>query len=733
MPQNGDVHKMSEEKAHPHPRLKTLLVLLVLTAILIFTIQKPSTALNILLVMLGFGAVIMIHEFGHFIVAKLCGIKVEAFSIGFPPTLIALQKIKGRIHTRILPKTPLEETQDDGTEETADTWDTEYRIGLIPFGGFVKMLGQADTGAAEKTDDPRSFTNKPIIARIAVVAAGVIFNAISAILLFMILFSIGLELSPAVVGEIIPNSPAEVAGIRPGDRIIEINGEDFVDFSSISLAAALSGKGEPIHFIVQREDDTTTEMDIVAKNPITDPNGIRAIGVRPASTLTVEPSIAKDPNFTEKLYAATGLRPGDKAITFNGRSVNTGYELEELIKNTLMPEVIMTVLRTWPNNQQEQLVDVKVPLVLNYCNESFTDLYDLTHIHSMVPRLKITEVYTKAKTKNIMQRFLVWFKKKFLNDKKGTRPANEILQSGDIIIKVGNIEYPTFKELRLITEEHSKKEMEITVLRTDETGEEKELNIKVTPRPEPRTDQVTVGFVVTPDVDSAVIAKTINHDSGPAALAIPPGATIAAVDSEKVESFYDIIRIIRKNRGQQISIDYRLDNDGGNVGLVIPQTNDYIHATSHLAVNIPFSILREKEAFTAENPLEAVQMGFKKTYMFIAQTYVTLRRLITREVPAESLMGPVGIVSISYKIAGQNVMDYLYFLGLISSCIAVMNLLPLPIVDGGIIVLLILEKIMGRPLSHRAQEIISYIGLAFILSLFLWLTYNDILRLIFPG
>ena len=191
MAQNGDVHKMSEEKAHPHPRLKTLLALLVLTAILIFTIQKPSTALNILLVMLGFGAVIMIHEFGHFIVAKLCGIKVEAFSIGFPPTLIALQKIKGRIHTRILPKTPLEETQDDSTEETADTWDTEYRIGLIPFGGFVKMLGQADTGAAEKTDDPRSFTNKPIIARIAVVAAGVIFNAISAILLFMILFSIG--------------------------------------------------------------------------------------------------------------------------------------------------------------------------------------------------------------------------------------------------------------------------------------------------------------------------------------------------------------------------------------------------------------------------------------------------------------------------------------------------------------------------------------------------------------
>ena len=72
----------------------------------------------------------------------------------------------------------------------------------------------------------------------------------------------------------------------------------------------------------------------------------------------------------------------------------------------------------------------------------------------------------------------------------------------------------------------------------------------------------------------------------------------------------------------------------------------------------------------------------------------------------------------------------MYFLGLISSIIAVMNLLPLPIVDGGLIVLLIVEKIKGSPISRRTQEIISYIGLVFILALFLWLTYNDIINML---
>ena len=99
-------------------------------------------------------------------------------------------------------------------------------------------------------------------------------------------------------------------------------------------------------------------------------------------------------------------------------------------------------------------------------------------------------------------------------------------------------------------------------------------------------------------------------------------------------------------------------------------------------------------------------------------------------VSPQALSGPVGIVTMSYKIASQSIADYIYFLGLISSCIAVMNLLPLPIVDGGVIVLLVIEKVKGSPISPKIQEIISYAGMVFLGAVFLWLTYNDILNLI---
>ena len=124
-------------------------------------------------------------------------------------------------------------------------------------------------------------------------------------------------------------------------------------------------------------------------------------------------------------------------------------------------------------------------------------------------------------------------------------------------------------------------------------------------------------------------------------------------------------------------------------------------------------------------------MGLKQTKMFIANSYLTLKGLLSRNIKSAAVSGPVGIVTISYKIATTQSFTYFaYFMGLISSCLAFMNLLPIPVVDGGVIVLLIIEKIKGSPLSQRTQEVISYVGLVFILTLFVWLTFNDIMNLI---
>ena len=118
--------------------------------------------------------------------------------------------------------------------------------------------------------------------------------------------------------------------------------------------------------------------------------------------------------------------------------------------------------------------------------------------------------------------------------------------------------------------------------------------------------------------------------------------------------------------------------------------------------------------------------------MFIAQAYVTLKRLVAGAVSPKHLMGPVGIIATSYHIvAAQPLIDYVYLLGLISAVIAVFNLVPLPPLDGGLILLMLVEKVKGSALSERTQGVIVYAGWALIGTFLLYVTFNDIVRSFF--
>ncbi len=686
--------------------------------------NNPLTFFNIMLVILGFGMVVVVHEFGHFIVAKLSGIKVEAFSIGFPPTLVAFTRKKDGFRLSILPKLFEADEGDAGNKtdsplaQAADprAWDTEYRIGLIPFGGFVKMLGQEDTGAVQQTADPRSFTNKPIWIRVAVVAAGVIFNAISAFLIFMVVFMVGMKLPPAVVGSVMSGSPAERQGLRAGDEIVEVNGDTFVDFTALVLAPALSSKGQPIHFKVKRPDGRIDAIDVVAEDAVLSEIPGRSLGIQQGQTLTIERKIT--PGEAEVLKQKTGLVPGDQIVAAGGKPVANAWDMEEVIRGTFADSIPLTIAR---GKDSVEKVEIRIPLQWPQTNANFSTEFDLCHVGSLVPRLKIiTDIETRTTPKGLLSK---WFGPKPSETEK---PA-PLLRKGDIILKAGDVEVPTYEELRQVTIDHKNKPMPMTVLRKDDDGKEDSVSVEIVPRALPNTDRVTIGIAVALDSEHPVVAGIVGTDQP--TLDIPRGATITAIDGQEVRSFYDIARLIDGNAGEKISVEYRLnEQNAGSVGLDIPNEGA-VNVRPVFAAPVPLETL--KRVFKAPNAVAAIGWGMKKTWQFIAQSVVTLHRLISQDVSPKSLMGPVGIVSVSYSIASRSLVDYIYFLGLISSCIAVMNLLPLPIVDGGVIVLLLVEKLRGKPLSEKVQEIISYAGIAFLLAVFLWLTYNDILRILF--
>jgi len=694
-------------------RFRLILFVVAAFVVVVFLIaQNINTFGNILLTIFGFGSVVLVHEFGHFVVAKLSDIKVEAFSIFMPPTVFGVQKTEDGFKFRILPKLFAKEGDQSGDGALSFTIggrgkgsETEYRLGLIPFGGFVKMLGQEDTGPVKRSDDPRSFANKPVSIRAAVLAAGVVFNVVSAVIIFMIVFLIGINLTPAVVGGVVPDSPAAHAGLKAGDEIIEVAGKNNnLDFSNIGIAAALSGKNEKVRLRVRHEDGSEEDLMLVAEQLPGEP--MKAFGILIPTSLTIGRLSEEDAN---DLYSKTGLLAGDQIKFVNGKEVRSSWELEGVIKNSLVPAVTLSVERAADSGEAEL---VKSQIRLNLMHATSYDIeseFQLSHIYSIVPRLRITAV----------------------SDRLASSVGEVTLQSGDIIAAIGDIDNPTYSEMRDVTEKYEDKELPVRVLRTNSDGAEETFTITVKPRKPAGSNRVLIGIGVALDAEHPIVARTINAEGGPPRLEIPSGARITAVDGTPVSTFYDIIREIRKYSSERITIDWRLNEEtAGNVALEVGSDGEYITVKSAFVEFIPFEDL--KRTYKAGGPVDAVVMGYRKTVMFTAQTYVTLKRLIGGLVSPKNLMGPVGIITLSYRIvAEQPLVYYVYFLGLISAVIAVFNFLPLPPLDGGLIVILLVEKVKGSALSERAQGAIAYAGWALIGTLILYVTFNDIVRSFF--
>ena len=264
--------------------------------------------LTLIAFVLVVGTLVVVHEFGHYLAARFIGVRVETFSIGFPPNVY-----RRRIG------------------------DTEWTIGLLPLGGYVKMAGDAP---GYGSDDPAELQNRTRGERLAILFAGPAMNFVLAVAILAGLFYVGMERriglsDPPVVSYVAERSPADVAGLRAGDRIVNIAGEPVSDWRT-AMEHIIVRPDQAVVFGVER-DGAPQEFSVAVEAVGADDIGYA--GIAPPAPPIIGAVVPDMPADT------AGFAPGDRIIRVDGTAVGSTSEVAALIRAAGVREIAVAVER----------------------------------------------------------------------------------------------------------------------------------------------------------------------------------------------------------------------------------------------------------------------------------------------------------------------------------------------------------------------------------------------------
>ena len=666
-------------------------------------------------VALGIGFVIFVHELGHFVAAKTFGVKCEKFYVGFDPPI--------RIGPIKFPRTLGKFTYGE----------TEYGIGIIPLGGYVKMLGQDDdprkleeenerirveTGdeSVEAQLDPRSYPAQPVWQRMIIISAGVVMNVITGVIFAAIAFAYGVPYTPAVVGSVTPGGPAWQAGIQPGGQVVAI-GEyhsdkmHFRNMQSEVFHAGLDKPEEPLSVSIRYPDGTRQYSLITQPRP--DEPILRLIGVaNPKSTQLGETSFAA-PNS----IAASVLTEQDASATIIAFN-QTAIDLDAIDPATPLIEYL-------------------------YCNPSKPVTLKLRRTDNT----EQTVVLPPQPAKSFGVRFGVGPIVALVKD----GPAEQAgMKVGDQIIRVGDNESPD--AFGLATELVGAAE---TVSITVKRGEE-EADLSIHPidgrQTAPPTDGIlgeiaidSVGFAFDP---LTVVTDVKATDSG---APLQTGDTIKEVQllSAEQEEWMDDPRLAfwmpDLKAGWVFDSKTTLSRLNDVIQLLPVGTELQIHAVRSPEGQVITSKVTtgqdDRYAFergigftathamqTADSVTDAFALGIEEGKMRFQEVLRFLASIPKGRIKLRHVGGPLAIVGLAKSETEKGISKQLMFLTFLSMNLAILNFLPIPALDGGHMVFLFYELIAGKRANEQLEFRLTVAGLLTLLTLMVVVFANDIMR-----
>jgi regulator of sigma E protease len=590
--------------------------------------------MSIILTILGIGLLLLVHEGGHYFAARAVGIRVKVFALGFGPRLFGWQR--------------------NGTD---------FRISLLPLGGYVQVAGDDPSRPAR----PGDLFYASATQRLLFYAGGIMANFIFAFLIIPLLFYAGVPFISPTVGAVQANSPAWQAGLLPDDVVTAINGREVHGFRHISSGIALAERDAALKISVLRDG---SEMLLTLQPQFDESKGFSTIGIAPAYDLS--------------LAATSGIAKtmGDynQLVAINGINIHSamGSQLALLSLSTGLQQFTLSGVNASGERRDFMFES----------NEYFNQ-------DVVAPaQLGVTVLAQQVSAA------------------RGV--FADVLDVGSKVIAVNGVPITQQTELLAVVETNTSQSLTFVVVSPEQQIREIEL-------PALSSYQIQLDLSLDANDD---LAFFVHPQSAAYQAGLRSGCSILRANTTAIQKMSDLRTVIGNNP------------DGQSIRFSVLQADSLsavdIDVTPAPIPQLDFGLLLSPKPTTvvARQPFHAIALGFREAKSMIGEVATTAKRLFTGEVASKNMGGIISIGVMTNTFASQGLISLLFFLCLISVNLGVLNFIPIPALDGGHIVFALYEIVTRRKVSIGVQNVFQIVGVVLVLSLLVFVTSNDIQRLL---
>ncbi len=557
-------------------------------------LSNPIVAMLIML-----GGLVLFHELGHYLVGRWCGVAIEKFSIGFGHRIAAFRRGQ-----------------------------TDYLIGWIPLGGYVKFYGSTRNEDVPEGVTGTLFWKAALWKRALIVAAGPLANFLLAFVIFWGMIMHGLEHPPALVGDVIEGGRAQLAGIMPGDKFVEIEGQSIKGWSDIER-------------IFQKNPDTPLKMTILRKGILIEKN------VTPEAVVgrTIFGSMSKIGRLGVALaYPSAVVTITSAASVMALDGITSGDRLESWIDASGAVHKIHGL------------------------HETFAMFGDWSR--TAVPEIRVT-----------------------------VRPVTIIADDKGRPVERGA------KDVREVT-----------------------LHVSKWPKINAETDRAYAALLGA--VDSHL---TVGIAKGKASGVLKPGDRMIAWNGKPIQNIFRLQEIMEAWKLPEVTLTVVRDLKEQAVTVSLDPIEVQLPEGAVTFYSLDVAMLGQSttpdpEITQESNPIKAAGMGLAEAYNQTSVMVVALWRIVTGLTPIKALGGPMMIAKVAGDSAKAGGLAFLATMAVISINLGLVNLFPIPVLDGGQLVLLAVEGVKGSPISESTIENVQKIGFVMVMSLVVVALYNDLSR-----